>query len=351
MKALVMISHGDLSQLKVTEVLEPDVTQPGHVRVRLRAAALNHLDLWSLRGLPGLEFSFPHILGADGAGEIDQVGEGVTTVARGDRVMINPGVPCYHCEYCLGGEHPLCADFKLLGEHLQGTLAEYVVLPEHNVALIPTPPSPHSDIAWSEAAAYSLVTITAWRMLVTRAQLRPGELVLIWGIGGGVSGAALMIAKHLGARAIVTSSSDEKLDGARQMGADLALNHAKDDVVKEVRAYTGKRGVDVVVENVGEATWEHSLRLLAKKGRLVTCGATTGPRAVADIRRMFWNQWTVMGSTMGSHSEYREIARLLGQGHLRPLVDSVHPLSDALAAFKRLESGEQFGKVVVEVGG
>ena len=344
MKALAMMSHGDLSQLAVTDLPDPTPSQPGVVRVNLRASALNHLDLWTLRGLPGLELDFPHVLGADGAGVVDEVGPGVTTVAPGDRVMINPGVPCYHCEYCLAGEHPLCNSFRLLGEHMHGTLADYVVVPEHNLAAIPS-----EDISWHEAAAYSLVTITAWRMLVTRARLRPGETILIWGIGGGVSAAGLMIAKLLGARAIVTSSSDEKLDAARQLGADLTINHSTADVVKETRALVGRKGVEVILENVGEATWERSLRLLGKGGRLVTCGATTGPQAKVDIRRMFWLQWTIMGSTMGSHSEYQEIVRLLGQGHLRPVIDSVVDLVDAPQAMARLEQGEQLGKIVVSL--
>jgi NADPH:quinone reductase-like Zn-dependent oxidoreductase len=187
-------------------------------------------------------------------------------------------------------------------------------------------------------------------MLVTRARVRPGESVLIWGIGGGVSSAALRISKLVGARAIVTSSSDAKLDVARQMGADVALNHTSSDLVKEIRSFTGERGVDVVVENVGEATWETSLRVLAKQGRLVTCGATTGPRGAVDIRRMFWHQWTLMGSTMGSHAEFQEIVRLLGLGHLQPVIDSVYRLDEAVDAFRRLQSREHMGKVVVEIG-
>jgi len=223
-------------------------------------------------------------------------------------------------------------------------------LPEHNVAIIPTPTAPQTEITWAQAAAFPLVTLTAWRMLVTRARVRPGESVLIWGIGGGVSIAALMVSKLIGARAIVTSSSDAKLDAAREIGADVVLNHVSSDVVKEVRTITGRRGVDVVVENVGEATWERSLQLLAKHGRLVTCGATTGPRGTLDIRRMFWHQWTIMGSTMGSHAEFQEIVRLLGQGQLRPVIDSVYRLDSAPEAFARLRSGDHLGKLVVQIG-
>lgn len=349
MKALVMRSHGDLSQLAVSEVPTPQITGPRQVLIRLKAAALNHLDLWTLRGLPGLSLKFPHVLGADGAGVVEAVGESVRSVRVGERVMINPGIACYACEYCDQGEHPLCLEYRLLGEHLPGTLAEYLVVPEQNVAIIPTPPEPHPPVTWREAAAFSLVTLTAWRMLITRAQVRPGEVVLIWGIGGGVSSAALKIAKLLGAFVIVTSSSPEKLATALSLGADVALNHREVDVAQEVRALTGKRGADVVVENVGEATWEQSLRALAKRGRLVTCGATTGPKVVTDVRRMFWNQHTLLGSTMGNLSEYRAIVRLLGQGHLRPLVDSAFTLDRAIQAFERLQNASQMGKIVIEL--
>jgi len=349
MQALVIRGHGGLDRLAVAEVPAPRVTGPRQVGVRVAAAALNHLDLWTLQGLPGLSLAFPHILGGDGAGVVDAVGPDVTTVRPGDRVIINPGIACYHCELCHAGEHPLCSEYRLLGEHLPGTLAEYLVVPEQNVALLPDPPAPHPPITWREAAAFSLVTLTAWRMLTTRARLHAGETVLIWGIGGGVAGTALKIAKLLGAFVIVTSSSEEKLEAARALGADVALNHTRVDVAKEVRALTGKRGVDVVVDDVGEATWEHSLRALGKRGRLVSCGATTGPNVRTDVRRMFWHQYTIMGSTMGSLREYAEIVRLLGQGHLRPTVDSAFPLRDGIQGVERLAQGRQMGKIVVEM--
>jgi len=344
-----MRGHGDLSQLDVADLPEPKLESVGDVRIKLQAAALNHLDLWTLKGLPGLSLSFPHILGADGAGIVDAVGSGVTRVRVGDRVMINPGVSCHRCEYCLAGEHSLCDTYGLLGEHLPGTLAEYLVLPEQNLEIMPVLPAPHSQLSWAEAAAYSLVTLTAWRMLVTRAKLRPGETVLIWGVGGGVSSTALKIAKFAGANVIVTSSSDDKLAAAESMGADVAVNHTEADVVSEVQRLTDRRGVDVVVESVGEATWEQSLRVLAKKGRLVTCGATTGPKVITDVRRMFWYQWSLIGSTMGNVSEYHEIVQVLGQGYLRPTIDSVHALDNAVDAFGRLQGGGQMGKVVVEI--
>ncbi|NIM49838.1 MAG: zinc-binding dehydrogenase [Gemmatimonadales bacterium] len=349
MRALVIRGHGDFSQLEVAEVPKPAVSGHADVLIRLRAAALNHLDLWTLRGLPGLSLRFPHTLGGDGAGVVEEVGGQVSGLRPGDKVMLNPGISCHHCEYCLAGEHSLCETYRLLGEHLPGTLAEYIVVPEQNVAVIPTPPDPQPELTWPEAAAFSLVTLTAWRMLMVRAGVRPGETVLIWGIGGGVSSTALKIAKLAGAYVIVTSSSAEKLDAARELGADVTVNHGTEDVVKAVLAATERRGVDVVIENVGEATWDRSLRLLSRRGRLVTCGATTGAKVTVDVRRLFWYQWTIMGSTMGSDQDFREVVRLLGQGHLRPTVDSVFPLDRGADALRHMERGEHFGKIVVEI--
>lgn len=349
MKACILRAHGNLDQLAIAEAPNPAIAGGRDVLVRLRAAALNHLDLWTMRGLPGLSLTFPHILGGDGAGVVEAVGSDVRSVAPGQRVMFNPGISCYRCAPCAAGEQSLCVEYKLLGEHLPGTLCELIVVPEQNVVPVPTPPAPHPEITWPEAAAFSLVTLTAWRMLVTRARLRPGEVVLVWGIGGGVAGAALRIAKLLGAHVIATSSSDEKLDVARSLGADVVLNHSQVDVAREVRAHTDKRGADVVVDSVGEATWEQSLRALARAGRLVTCGATTGPNVVSDVRRLFWHHQTIMGSTMGNAAEYRHIVRILAQGRLRPLVDSVFPLDQSRAAFERLAAGKQMGKVVVEI--
>ena len=319
---------------------------PDEVRVAVRAAALNHLDLFVIRGLPGIAYEFPHILGADGAGVIDAVGAAVTAVRPGDRVLINPGVSDYTCEFCRAGEHSLCVSYGILGEHRPGTMAELVTIPAHNVLPIPDLDPP---LTWSEAAAFSLVTLTAWRMVVTRARLVAGEWVLVWGIGGGVSLAALRIAKQLGAKVIATSSSDAKLERATELGADFTLNHRTQQIAREVRALTGKRGVDVVVENVGEATWAESLRCLAKGGRVVTCGGTSGPRLVTDVRPLFWHQFTILGSTMGNAAEYREVVRQLGLGRLRPIVDAVYPLARVREAYERLEHGAQIGKVTVSL--
>ncbi|HKG94238.1 MAG TPA: zinc-binding dehydrogenase [Gemmatimonadaceae bacterium] len=344
MRALTISSHGNLDRVEFRNDLPvPEIRGALDVRVRVGAAALNHLDLFVVGGLPGITITPPWILGADAAGVVDAVGPEVSGLRVGDMVVINPGTSCGVCEYCRLGEEPLCLRYGILGEHVPGTFAEYVVAPARSVHAIP------AGTGIEAAAAFPLATLTAWRMVVTRAQLRAGEDVLIWGIGGGVALAALQIAKALGARAWVTSGSDEKLARARALGADETINHRAVDVGREVRARTGKRGVDVVIDNVGEATWKQSLGALGKLGRLVTCGATSGPMVETDVRRMFWNQWTLMGSTMGSDAEFAAIVDELRQGRLLPPVDTVYALADGRAAFERLQSGRQFGKVVLRV--
>jgi NADPH:quinone reductase-like Zn-dependent oxidoreductase len=309
----------------------------------VRAAALNHLDVFAIAGLPGMTITPPWPLGADATGVIDAIGSAVTGLAIGDSVIVNPGISDRTCEYCLAGEQPLCPRYGILGEHLPGTMAEYIVVPAVNVRPIPDTISPE------QAAAFTLATLTAWRMIVTRAQVKAGENVLIWGIGGGVAIAALQICKQIGATVWVASSSDEKLRRATQLGADEVLNRHHVDVGKVVRERTGKRGVDVVVDNVGKATWAQSLYALGKRGRLVSCGATSGPMVETDVRRMFWNQWSLLGSTMGNDAEFDAIVNELRAGRLLPPVDSVFELKDGRAAFQRMERAEQFGKIVVRV--
>src|SRR6266699_1724021 len=346
MRACVLTATGGIDKLEIADVPDAPAPQAGEVRVRIRAAALNHLDLFVVEGLPGGARQLPHIVGADGAGVVESIGSGVANVRPGDRVMLNPGISDYTCEFCRAGEHSLCVNYRLLGEHLPGTAAELITVPAHNVARIPrlTP-----ELTWAEAAAFSLVTLTAWRMLVTRAQLKSGETALVWGIGGGVSLAAMRIAKLLGARVIVTSSDDAKLAVARQLGADITLNHRTQKVAQEVRALTNKRGVDVVVDTVGAATWDDSLRCLRRGGRLVICGATSGPQVGLDLRRLFWHHWSILGSTMGNAAEYAEVVGRLAKGELRPVVDRVYPLDHARDAYERLARGEQLGKLVVEL--
>ncbi len=346
MRACVLTASGGIDKLQIKEVPDAPTPKAGEVRVAIRAAALNHLDLWVIDGLPGAADRFPHIVGADGAGVVESTGADVSTVRQGERVMINPGISDYSCEFCQAGEHSLCVNYRLLGEHLPGTVAELVTVPAQNVARLPVLAP---VVSWAEAAAFSLVTLTAWRMLVTRAQLKADETVLIWGIGGGVSLAALRIAKLLGARAIVTSSNDVKLAAAKDLGADVTLNHRTQKVGEEIRALTNKRGVDVVVDSVGSATWDDSLRSLRRGGRLVMCGATSGPQVGLDLRRLFWHHWSVLGSTMGNAAEYAEIVRRFGHGELRPMVDRVFPLARTRDAYERLQRGEQLGKIAIEI--
>jgi NADPH:quinone reductase-like Zn-dependent oxidoreductase len=343
-RGLTISAHGGLDRIELRDDLPvPELSHETDVRVRIRAAAINHLDLFVVGGLPNVHITPPWILGSDGMGVVESVGSAVTAVSPGDTVLINPGISDRTCQYCRAGDQPLCLDYAILGEQRPGTLAELVVVPEVNVARIPAT----SDEA--EAAAFTLATLTAWRMLVTRADLQPGEHVLIWGIGGGVALACLQIAKLIGARVTVTSSSDDKLVRARDLGADDTINYVGMDVGREMRHRTQKRGVNVVVDTVGEATWTQSLGALGKKGRLVTCGGTSGPMVTTDVRRLFWNQWSILGSTMGSESEFQAIVAHFNAGRLRPPVDSVYPLADGREAFERMQNGEQFGKLVMRV--
>jgi NADPH:quinone reductase-like Zn-dependent oxidoreductase len=342
MKAAYIREHGDIDKVLFGDLPDP-VPGPGQVRVRIRAGALNHLDIFVRNGIPGIGLSFPHVLGSDGAGVVDAVGPGVAGRAPGEEVVLNPGVNCGTCEFCLKGEHSLCVSFHLIGEHVGGTFAESVVVPAINAY-----PKP-AALSWEEAAAFPLTFLTAWRMLVTKARVRPGETLLIIGIGGGVAIAALQIARILGMTVGVTSGSPEKIARAKAMGAEFGIDHSAGDFSREVRKRTGKRGVDVVLDSVGKATWRSSIASLAKGGRLLTCGATTGPDPVEDVGRIFWNQLTVHGSTMGTHGEFAEMLRLFRDGSVRPIVDAVYPLSEAKEALRRLDEKRQFGKIVVKV--
>jgi NADPH:quinone reductase-like Zn-dependent oxidoreductase len=346
-RGLTISAHGGLDQLEYRTDLPKPEPKRGEIRVRVKAAALNHLDLFVVGGMPGVKITPPWILGADATGVVDAVGDlsGVSDnkLQVGDSVIINPGISDSTCEYCQAGEHSLCVKFGILGEHHPGTLAEFIVVPARNARSIPR------DKPVEQAAAFTLATLTAWRMVVTRARVKKGDNVLIWGIGGGVALAALEIVRKIGATAWVTSHSDEKLALARELGAENLLNYSTTDVGKEIRARTGKRGVDVVFDTVGEASWPKSLAALGKRGRLVTCGATSGPNVQMDVRRLFWNQWDIMGSTMGNEAEFDAIANEYRAGRLTSLVDSVFDISQGRKAFERLASGQQFGKVVVRI--
>jgi NADPH:quinone reductase-like Zn-dependent oxidoreductase len=343
-RGLTISAHGGLDRLELRDDLPmPSLASDTQVRVRILASALNHLDLFVVGGLPNVRIVAPWIIGSDAMGIVEELGDTVSGLDVGDRVLINPGLSDRTCEYCRAGEQPLCPRFGVLGEHLPGTLTEQIVVPAVNVRCVAADADP------VEGAAFTLSTLTAWRMLVSRARVQPGEHVLIWGIGGGVALACLQIAKLLGAFVTVTSGSDAKLERAVALGADATINHRGVDVGREMRARTNKRGVDVVVDSVGEATWGQSLGALGRRGRLVTCGGTSGPMVTTDVRRLFWNQWSILGSTMGNDDELDAIVEHFKAGRLRPVVDRVYPLADARSAFERMASGEQFGKLVVRI--
>ena len=328
MRAIRIHEDGGPEVLVLEEVPDPSPA-PGEVLVRLHASALNHLDVWIRKGLPSVPK--PRILGADGAGVVAALGDGVSGLELGERVVINPGV-----EAGDGSIH-------VIGEHGDGTNAELLAVPATNVHPIP------DGLSFEEAAAFPLVFETAYRMLVTRAALRADEWVFIWGIGGGVATAALAIAKALGARTIVTSSSNAKLERARELGADVAINHRDDDVKEAVKSATAGHGADVIVEHVGEATWRTSLDVAAREGRVTVCGATTGPNPPAALHRIWWKQLTILGSTMGTRADFAAVYELVASGRARPVVDEVLPLEEIRAAHERLEAGEQLGKIVLAI--
>jgi NADPH:quinone reductase-like Zn-dependent oxidoreductase len=341
-KAILFRQHGGPEVLQYIDVPEPE-PRPNEVLVRVRACALNHLDLWVRGGLPNVPIPLPHIPGSDVAGEISKVGAEITTVHVGQKVVLAPGVTCGKCPACISGRDNLCRQFTNLGYMIDGGCAEFVRVPEVNCL-------PYSEnLSFEEAAAVPLVFQTAWHMLVDRAQLRPGEDVLILGAGSGVGSAAIQIAKFFGARVITTAGSDSKLEKARQLGADHVINHKSQKIRDEVRRITSKRGVDVVFEHVGTATWDDSLASLALAGRLVTCGNTTGYDTKLDLRFLFSRQLSLLGSYMGAKSELHTIMKLVAAGRLKPVVDRVFPLAEAAAAHTYLESSQQFGKVVLKV--
>jgi NADPH:quinone reductase-like Zn-dependent oxidoreductase len=339
MKAIYFVSHGGPEVLRVGERPDPE-PRPGEVRIRIRAAALNHLDVFVLHGLENVRVPLPQIPGADGAGVVDVSGEGVEGFSPGDRVLIQPGLYCGTCEFCRDGEQSLCIKYRILGEHAPGTFAELVTVPARNVFPFP------ETLSFEEAAAFPLVYQTAWRMVVGRGSVRPGETVLIHGVGGAVAWAALEIARMCGAEVFVTSSGEEKIAAARDAGASAGWS-SRDDVARRVSEATGRRGCDVVIDCVGDATWMVSLRSAAKGGRIVTCGATSGPNPREELRLIFWKQLSILGSTMANDREFRAVAAAVFAGRLKPRIDSLHRFDDAAAAYSRMESGRQFGKILL----
>ncbi len=341
MKAVVLNEYGGPEVLRYTEMPEPEIGA-NEVLVRVRACALNHLDLWLRRGLPTQPLNFPHILGSDIAGEVAKIGASVANIRAGDKVLLAPGVSCGQCAQCIAGRDNFCKDYTLFGSGVQGGYAEFVKAPAANVIPIP------GALAFEQAAAIPLVFLTAWHMLLTRARLRPAEEVLVIGAGSGVGSAAIQVAKAAGARVIAASTSDAKLARAKELGADDTIP-SSGEFAREVKRLTGGRGVDVVFEHVGQATWEQSIYSLARGGRLVTCGATTGFDGKINIGYLFARHLSILGSFMGAKAELFAVLDLFKRGRLKPVLDCVLPLDQAAQAHQRLESREQFGKVVLSV--
>ena len=340
MRAILLHEHGGPEVLTYGDFETPEPGY-GEVQVQIKAAAMNRLDIWVRNGWPGLKLEYPHILGADGAGIVSATGGGVTQVTVGDRVVINGTLSCGRCEDCLAGRDNLCRRGGILGEDRRGTYAEYVVVPERNVLTLP------EHISFEEAAAASLVFMTAWHSLITRGNLKPGESVLIVGAGGGVNTASIQIARLAGATVYVVGSTDEKLTKAQELGADFVINRSTEDWGKAIYRMTDKRGVDVVVDNVGKATWPTSLRALARGGRLLTVGGTSGYDAQVGVNYVFGKHLSIIGSTMAPHADFRTVMNLIFEGKLRAVIDRVMPMEEIAAACELLESGAVFGKLVL----
>jgi NADPH:quinone reductase-like Zn-dependent oxidoreductase len=340
MKALYFDEHGELDVIKYGDVPDPKAAG-GEVLVRVRACALNYLDIWVRRGWPGLKLEMPHWCGADMAGEIAELGTGVSSWQVGQRVVVNPGVNAFDDEYTRRGEDSVSPGYHIMGEHVRGGAAEYIAVPAANLETIP------DNVNFPEAAAPLLVGLTTWRMLIHRAGLRAGETVLVVGAGGGVNSIAIQIAKLAGATVYTVASNPEKARLAQELGADVVLDRSQVDWGKEIFKLTSKRGVDVVVDNVGRATLNTSMLAVARGGRIVVVGNTSGPRTEIDIRYLFSKQISLIGSTMGSREDFNTITSLLREGKIRPVIDSVMPLSEGREAYRRMEEGRQSGKIVL----
>jgi NADPH:quinone reductase-like Zn-dependent oxidoreductase len=340
MKAVRFHEHGGPEVLKYEDAPEPKI-QANEVLLKVKACALNHLDIWLRVGVRRWTLHLPHIVGSDISGEVAEVGSLVTRVKPGDRVLLAPGISCGQCEACFKGLDSACRSYTLFGVMVDGGYAEYVKSPEMNVIPIP------GDLSFDEAAAVPLVFLTAWHMLFTRAGLKPGEDVLVVGAGSGVGMAAIQIARLAGARVIATAGADWKLAKARELGADEVINHSQQSIAEEVKRLTAKRGVDIVFEHVGAAVWEDCFESLATYGRLVTCGTTSGPEVKLNLQILYGRQRSVLGSFMGSKAELLEALKFIGQRRLKAVIDSAFPLKDAAEAQKKMESRDFFGKILL----
>jgi len=340
MKAVVFSRHGGPGVLEHRDVPEP---KPGRseVLIEVKATSINHIDIFLRRGMPGITVPMPKIVGSDAAGVIRELGADVTDLKIGQRVTINPGISCGHCEFCAAGFGSQCFTYSMIGESRDGAYAELLAVPAHIVLPIP------DSLSFENAAAAPLVFLTAWSMMIGKGNLRPGEDVLILGAGAGVGTAAIQIAKMTGCRVFATASTEEKLKRAKQLGADFVINYTKEEFDKRIRDLTNKRGVDIVVDYVGADTWVRSLRSARRGGRVLTCGATTGFEPQTDLRQIFFRQVQVLGSTMGSHREFLEVMKCIFRGQLKPVVDRVLPLSDAAKGHQLIEERAIFGKVVL----
>ncbi len=343
MRAVRIHEHGGVEKLCYEEAPLPKLVAPTDAIVKLKAAALNRSDLAVRGGLNGTAVRLPHILGCDGAGIVAEVGERVKNISAGDAVCLYPAYGCGCCEFCVTDREFMCVQLRVLGERENGTYAQYVRWPARNCFPIP------AGLSFDEAAAFPLVYSAAWRMLITNAELKPGEQVLILGIGGGVATAALQVAARQGAGIIVASSHDEKLTAAKALGAHHGIHYRNTDFSTEVRRLTAKRGVDVVVDCVGGESWARSLAALARGGRLVSCGAVDGASPPTDIRRIFWKHLKVFGSKLGTREEFKQLLNFMERGQVKPIIDQVFPLEQARAAHQRLEEGKQFGKIVLSI--
>jgi NADPH:quinone reductase-like Zn-dependent oxidoreductase len=342
MKAAVIHENGELDVVRMEDIPEPKPGR-GEVALRVTCAGLNHLDIWVRKGRPGAKLSGTHVLGSDAAGVVDELGDGAEGVTVGDEVILNPAWSCGRCEFCARGQQSECPSFGIVGLSRAGTFAERVVVPARN--LWPKP----AHLSWEQAGVLSLASVTAWRMLMTRAQVKPGESVLIHGIGGGAALCTLQFAKLTGAEVIVTSSSDGKLTRARELGADHAINYRNQNVVECVREITAGRGVDIAVDSVGAATWPLDFSCVRRGGRIVTCGITTGPKAETNLQALYWNQLTILGSTMGSDEDFRQMLRAVTVNRLEPVIDEVFTLDQVRQAMAKMEAGGQFGKIALRI--